>query len=242
MQTWVESIIHSGVPGAIGVVGALIAYAVAARLELRRGFRLVLAVAGFVALFLVAGGSTPRLQGESRPQNTTAEENTVPPLWKYAGVATDTTGAALASFFEDALRELRGEPVVCVNFLYSVLHSRVPPQLSWRLKRRFQKLTVRVVEEGERSARPRVDSSSAVALGRMMVTRLRASHGEGRAREILTVMSEPANGLLKPREVCEAATAVYSTIADMPLSKGGTLMLYLLARQTVAPARGAVFF
>jgi hypothetical protein len=75
-----------------------------------------------------------------------------------------------------------------------------------------------------------------------MVTRLRASHGERRAREILAVMSDPANGLSKPREVCEAATAVYSTIADMPPAQGGTLMLYMLARQAVAPARGAMSF
>jgi hypothetical protein len=237
MQTWIESIVHGGLPGALGVLGALIAFAVAARFELRTGFRLVLAVAGFAALFVVTGGSIPRLQSKPQPRNTTVEENTAPPLWKYAGFATDSTGAALASFFEDALQELREDPVVCVNFLYSVLHSRVPPQLSWRLGRRFKKLTARVVEEGERAARPRVESSSAVASGRMMVTRLRASHGEDRAREILTVMSDPANGLSKPREVCEAAAAVYSTIANMPPSKGGPLMLHMLDRQAVAPAR-----
>src|SRR5688572_28207840 len=100
MQTWIESIIHSGLPGALGVLGALIAYAVAARLGLHNGFRFLLAIAGFAGLFLVGGGSAPRPQRESQPNDTTDEENTVPPLWKYAGGATDITGAALASFFE----------------------------------------------------------------------------------------------------------------------------------------------
>ena len=131
--------------------------------------------------------------------------------------------------------------MVCVNFLYSVLHSRVPPQLSWRLERRFKKLATRVAEQGQRSARPPVDSSRALGLSRMMVARLRASHGEDRAREILAVMFDPANGLSKPREVCEASTAVYSTIADMPLAQAGTLMLHMLARQVVAPARAPHF-
>src|SRR5688500_5666292 len=237
METWIGSIVHSGLPGALGVLGALIAYAVASRLGLHNGFRLVLAVAGFAGLFVASGGFLPRPQGESQLEDAAAEENTAPPLWKYAGAATDATGSALAGFFEDALVELRGDPVVCVNFLYGVLHSRVPPQLSWRLERRFKKLTARVAEEGQRSAKLRVDSVSAVELGRLMVTRLRASHGEGRAREILRVMSDPANGLSKPRDVCDAAIAVYSAIADMPPSEGGKLMRYLLDRQAVAPAR-----
>ena len=239
MQTWIESIVHSGLPGAFGVLGALVAYAIAARLGLHNGFRFVLAVAGSAALFVVGGGATSRLQSESRPNDTTLEENAVPPLWKYAGFATDTTGAELARFFEDALGELRGDPVVCVNFLYSVLHSRIPPQLSWRLERRFRKLTKRVVEEGQRSADSPGDSSSAAALSRMMVTQLRASHGEARAREILAVMADPANGLAKPREVCDAATAMYAAIADMPASKGGKLMRHLVDRQAVAPGRAA---
>src|SRR5688500_15679535 len=235
METWIGSIVHSGLPGAFGVLGALIAYAVASHLGLHNGFRLVLAVAGFAGLFVVSGGFVPRPQGESQLGDSAAEESTAPPLWKYAGAATDATGTALAGFFEDALVELRSDPVVRVNFLYGVLHSRVPPQLSWRLERRFRKLTARVAEEGQRPAEVRVDSVSAVALGRVMVTRLRLSHGEGRAREILRVMSDPANGLSRPREVCEAATAVYSTIASMPLSEGGPLMLSMLARQSVAP-------
>ena len=94
MQTPIDSIVHSGIPGALGVLGALIAYAVGARLGLHNGFRLILAVAGFAALFVVGGGATSRLQSESRPKSTTAEENTVPPLWKHAAAATDTTGAA----------------------------------------------------------------------------------------------------------------------------------------------------
>jgi hypothetical protein len=242
MQTFIESIVQGASAMAMGfaVLGALIAYAVAAHLELREGFRLAIAVAGFVALFAVGAGYTPRLTGDSTSADETAE-TAPPPLWKYAGVATDTTGAALATFFEDALRELQAEPVRCVNFLYGVLHSRVPPQLSRRLENRFEKLTARVVEEGRRSAQPRVDSLSAVALRRLMVARLRESHGEGRAREILTVMSDPANGLSRPRAVCEAATAMYSTIADMPPSEGGTLMRYMIDRQVVAPARGAVW-
>jgi hypothetical protein len=251
MDIWIDSIVRSahGLPMALGVLGALIAYAVAARLGLRNGFRLVLAVAGFAALFVVGdyAGFPARVGAflDSLSDGASDEEvreNAAPPLWKYGGVATDSTGAALAGFFEDALRELRGEPVVCVSFLYSVLHSRVPPQLSRRLETRFQKLTARVVEEGRRSPNSRVDSLSAVRVGRVMVTRLRESHGERRAREILTVMADPANGLSKPREVCEAATAVYSTMADMPPSKGGTLMRYMLDRQAVAPARRAMSF
>ncbi|HJR66138.1 MAG TPA: hypothetical protein VJ802_06890 [Gemmatimonadaceae bacterium] len=235
MQTWIESIVHSGLPGAFGVLGALVAYAIAARLGLHNGFRFVLAVGGFAALFVVGGGATSRLHSESRPDDTTVADKAVPPLWKYAGFATDTAGAELARFFEDALRELRGDPVVCVNFLYSVVHSRIPPQLSWRLERRFKKLRKRVVEEGQRAADSPGDSSSAVALSKMMVTRLRASHGESRAREILTVMADPANGLAKPREVCDAATAMYAAIADMPPPHGGKLMRHLVDRQAVAP-------
>ncbi len=238
MQTFVESIIQaaSAMPLAFAVLGALIAYAVAARLALREGFRLALAAAGFAALFIACVGDVPRLTSES----TTADEKSEmapPPLWKYAGVATDTTGAALATFFVDALRELEREPVRCVNFLYGVLHSRVPPQLSRRLEKRFEKLTARVVEEGQRSAAPRVDSLSAVALRGMMATRLRESHGERRANAILTVMSDPANGLSRPREVCEAATAMYAAIADLPASRGGRLMRHLLDRQAVAPGK-----
>ena len=98
-------------------------------------------------------------------------------------------------------------------------------------------MTARVVDEGQRSAQPRVDSLSAVALRGLMVTRLREAHGERRAREILTVMSDPANGLSKPRAVCDAATAMYAAIADLPVSKGGRLMRHLIDWQAVAPGR-----
>lgn len=163
MHNFLDSIVRSAsaMPLAFAVLGALVAYAVAARLELREGFRITLAVAGFAALFVVSAGYTPRLTRAGSPADETAEP-APPPLWKYAGVATDTTGAALASFFEDALRELQAEPVLCVNFLYSVLHSRVPPQLSRRLEKRFEKLTARVVDEGRRTPTSRVDSLSAV--------------------------------------------------------------------------------
>lgn len=241
METWIGSIVHSGLPGAFGVLGALIAYAVASRLGLHNGLRLVLAVAGFAGLFVVTGGFIPQPHGESQRTDAAAEEKTAPPLWKYAGAATDATGASLAAFFKDALVELRGEPVVCVNFLYGVLHSRVPPQLSWRLERRFKKLTARVADEGQRAAEVRVDSATAAALGRLMVTRLRGFHGEARAREILSVMSDPANGLAEPRAVCDAAIAMYSAIADMPPSYGGKLMRYMLDKQTVAPARASAW-
>jgi hypothetical protein len=43
-------------------------------------------------------------------------------------------------------------------------------------------------------------------------------------------MSDPANGMSKPRQVCSAAIAVYSTIADMPRTRGGKLMRYMLDR------------
>ncbi len=238
MPNFLESIVQtaSAMPLAFAVLGALIAYAVAARLALREGFRVALAAAGFAALFMACVGDVPRLTSDSRTADEEGEA-APPPLWKYAGAATDTTGAALATFFEDALRELQGEPVRCVSFLYSVVHSRVPSQLSRRLEKRFEKLTARVIEEGQRSATPRVDSASAVALRGLMVTRLRESHGERRAREILTVMSDPANGLSRPREVCVAATAMYAAMADLPPSTGGRLMRHLLDRQAVAPGK-----
>ena len=246
METWIESIVRSanGIPMAAGVLGALIAYAVAARLGLHNGVRVGLSVVSFAALFVVGGGFIPRpralLDGLSDGANEGDErKNTPPPLWKHAGFATDATGADLASFFNDALRELHEDPVVCVSFLYSVVHSRIPTQLSIGLEIRFQQLTARVAREGGRSAQSRPDSLSAVALNEMMVRQLRQSHGERRTREILTIMSDPANGLSKPRQVCEAATAVYSTIAAMPPSKGGPLMRYMLDRQAVAPARQA---
>jgi hypothetical protein len=249
METWIESFVRSanGLPMAAGVLGALIAYAVAARLGLHNGFRLGLSVISFAALFVVGGGFLPRpralLDGLAEGSSEADErKNTPPPLWKYAGFATDATGTDLASFFEDALRELQGDPVACVNFLYSVVHSRIPTQLSIGLEIRFQQLTARVAREGGRSAQRRPDSLSAVALNEMMVRQLRASHGERRARQVLTIMSDPANGLSKPREVCEAATAVYSAIADMPPSKGGALMRYMLDKQTIAPARHAGSF
>lgn len=286
MQTWIDSIVHSGMPMAFGVLGALIAYALAVRLGLHGVVRLILAAGGFAGLFLL-GSSRAGQRSQAQIRNTMIEdamfsrpefrnmdekdpdfrarvrafldslpdsasleqvrdkvvdwtaENTpvIPPLWKYAGVATDTTGVALASFFEEALRELQGDSVVCVNFLYGVLHSRVPPQLSGALDARFEELTARVADEGRRSPQPRVDSLSAVTLGRMMVARLRASHGERRAREILTVMADPRHGLSRPRAVCDAATAVYAAIADMGPSRGGKLMRHMLDRQVVAPAR-----
>ena len=249
METWIESIVRSanGIPMAAGVLGALVAYALAARLGLHNGVRLGLSVVSFAALFVVGGGFLPRPRAilddlSNDASDADERKNTPPPLWKYAGFATNATGTDLASFFEDALRELHKDPVVCVNFLYSVVHSRIPTQLSIGLEIRFQQLTARVAREGGRAAEPRPDSLSAVALNEMMVRQLRESHGERRAREILTIMSDPANGLSKPREVCEAATAVYSTIADMPPSKGGALMRYMLDRQAVAPARHAVAF
>jgi hypothetical protein len=243
MHTWIESVVHAAkaMPVAFGVLGALIPYAVASRLGLHNGVRLVLAAAGFATLFMVGGASTTRATVraliDSERDSASDAERIAPPLWKYAGVATDTTGAALASFLEDALRELRGDSVVCVNFLYGVLHSRVPSQLSPGLHTRFQELIARVADEAQLSPQPRVDSLSAVTLGRMMVTRLEDAHGQRRAREIVTVMSDPANGLAKPRAVCDAASAMYTAIADMPPSTGGKLMRPVLDRQAVAPAR-----
>lgn len=241
MTTWIQSIVDSGMPMTFGVLGALIAYAIGARVGLRGSFRVALGIAAFAGLFVLAGGSTPRLRSQSRPENATADESAVPPLWKYAGVASDRTGSDIAGFFEDALRDLRGDSVVCANFLYGVLHSRVPPELSLLLDIRFRKLAARVIEEGQRSPQLRVDSLSAVALGKSMAARLRESHGERRAREILTVMSNPANGLAKPRAVCDAATAVYSAIADMPPSQGGKLMRHMLDRHAIAPGGAAHF-
>jgi uncharacterized membrane protein YeaQ/YmgE (transglycosylase-associated protein family) len=290
MEMWVESIARNGNVVAIiaGIIGALIAHAVASWFELNNGFRLVAAATGFAALFVV-GQSALGQRSESRLRNTLIEdamfsrsefravaekdpgfrtrarafldslpdgetladvrekvvnwtrENTTPPLWKYAGVAADTTGAALASFFEDALRELQGNPVACVDFLNGVLLSRLPSELSTGLETRFHELAARVAEEGRRSPQPRVDSLSALPLGKMMASRLRQAHGERRRREILALMSDPTNGRSKPREVCAAATAVYGAMADMPRSKGGKLMRYMLDRP-VAPAQGGASF
>ena len=236
MTTWIQSIVDSGMPMTFGVLGALIAYAIGARVGLRGSFRIALAIAAFAGLFVATGGSTPRLRNQSRTEKAT-EEDAVPPLWKYAGVASDRTGSDIAGFFEDALRDLRGDSVVCANFLYGVLHSRVPPELSLLLDIRFRKLAARVIDEGQRSPQPRMDTVSAVALGKLMAARLRESHGERRARDILTVMSNPANGLAKPRAVCDAATAVYSAIADMPPSQGGKLKRHKIDTHAVAPAR-----
>jgi hypothetical protein len=291
MEAWVELIARNGnvVAMLAGVLGALVAHALASRFELNNGFRLIVAGAAFAALF-VAGRSALGQRSESRLRNTLIEdamfsrpefhalsekdagfrtrvrafldslpdgatvadvrekvvtwtrEQITPPLRKYAAVAADTTGAALANFFEDALRELRKDPVACVSFLYGVLDSRMPPELSSDLERRFHELAARVAEEGRRSPQPRVDSTTAVAVGRLMFSRLRQAHGERRARELLTLMSNPANGRSKPRETCAAATAVYSTMADMPPSKGGKMMRYMLDKQPVAPGHGGASF
>ena len=241
METWIQSVVDSGMPMTFGVLGALIAYAIGARVGLRGSFRVALGIAAFAGLFVVTGGSTPRLRNQSRAENATGDEEAVPPLWKYAGVASDETGSDIAGFFEDALHDLRGDSVVCANFLYGVLHSRVPPELSLLLDIRFRKLAARVIDEGQRSPQPRMDTVSAVALGKLMAARLRQSHGERRAREILIVMSNPANGLAKPRAVCDAATAVYSAIADMPPSQGGKLMRHMIDKHAVAPARAPHF-
>ena len=119
-----------------------------------------------------------------------------------------------------------------MNFLYA-FSPAVPPQLS-SASRIAREIDGRVVEEGN-EARPAGGQPQPVALRGLMVTRLRDSHGEPRAREILTVMSNPANGLSKPRAVCDAATAMYAAIADLPASEGGRLMRHLIGRQAVAP-------
>jgi hypothetical protein len=280
-ETWAELLARNANVVAIiaGVVGALVAHAIASRFELNNGLRLVVAGAAFAALFVV-GRSAAGQRTESRLRNTlienamfsrpefreiaekdsgfrarvrafldslpedasvaavrekvvnwTRENATTPPLWRYAGVASDTTGAALASFFEDALRELQAEPSACVRFLDGVLFSRLPSELSSGFETRFQELAGRVTEEGRRSPQTRVDSISALPLGRMMTRRLWQSHGERRGREILMLMSDPATARSKPRELCAAATAVYSAIAGMPPPKGGKLMRYMLDRQ-----------
>jgi uncharacterized membrane protein YeaQ/YmgE (transglycosylase-associated protein family) len=289
-ETWVELIARNGNLVAIvaGLVGAVIAHAIASRFELNNGFRLVVAGAGFAALF-IAGRSALGQRGESRLRNTliedamfsrpdfrkiaekdpgfrtrvrafldslpagasldgvrervvnwTRDNATTPPLWKYAGVATDSTGAALASLFESALRELEPHPVACVSFLNRALLSRLPSELSSGLETRFNELAVRAAEEGRRSPQPRVDSLTALPLGQMMVRRLRQSHGEQRAREIHTLLSNPTRG--DPREVCAAATQLYTAIAALPSPKDGKLMRFMLDRQPVARGRGGASF
>jgi len=83
MPNFIESIVQtaSAMPLAFAVLGALIAYAVAARLALREGFRVALAAAGFAALFMACVGDVPRLTSDSRTADEEGEA-APPPLWK----------------------------------------------------------------------------------------------------------------------------------------------------------------
>ena len=155
---------------------------------------------------------------------------TTPPLRQFAGVASDTTAHELAVYFADALRDLRGDSVACVTFLFGVMDSNLPPELSTVLEGRYYKLAARAAKEGRETPQLPVDSVAAIPLGREMKLALRRTHG-ARAEGILKLMSNPANVLSQPRQMCAAAIAVYSTMADMPRSSGGKLMRYMLHRR-----------
>ena len=155
---------------------------------------------------------------------------TTPPLRQFAGVASDTTAHELAAYFAHALYELRGDSVACVTFLFGVMDSNLPPELSTELEGRYYELAARAAKEGRETPQLPVDSVAAIPLGREMKLALRRAHG-ARAEGILKLMSNPANALSQPRQVCSAAIAVYSTMADMPRSSGGRLMRYMLHRR-----------
>lgn len=155
---------------------------------------------------------------------------TTPPLRQFAGVASDTTAHELAVFFADALRDLRGDSVACITFLFGILDSNLPPELSTELEARYYKLAARAAKEGRETPQLPIDSAAAIPLGKEMKSGLRRAHG-ARADGILKLMSNPANALSQPRQTCSAAIAVYSTMADMPRSSGGKLMRYMLYRR-----------
>jgi hypothetical protein len=155
---------------------------------------------------------------------------TTPPLRQFAGVASDTTAHEIAVYFADALRDLRGDSVACVTFLFGAMDSNLPPELSTELEGRYYKLAARAAKEGRETPQRPVDSAAAIPLGREMKSGLRRTHG-ARAEGILKVMSDPANVMSRPGQMCSAAIAVYSTMADMPPSSGGRLMRYMLHRR-----------
>ena len=164
---------------------------------------------------------------------------TTPPLRQFAGVASDTTAHELAGFFVEALFELRRDSVACVSFLFGVMDSNLPPELSTDLEGRYYKLAARIAKEGRETPQIPVDSVAAIPLGKEMAFGLWRKNG-ARAERILDLMSDPANALSKPRQVCSAAIAVYSTIDAMPPSKGGRLMRYMLYRRPGERHRGSL--
>lgn len=164
---------------------------------------------------------------------------TTPPLRQFAGVASDTTAHELADYFADALRDLRGDSVACVTFLFGVMDSNFPPELSTELEGRYYQLAGRAAKEGRETPLLPVDSVAAIPLGKEMALGLWRTHG-ARAEGILELMSNPANAKSQPRQVCSAAIAVYSTIADMPRSRGGRLMRYMLYRRLGQSSTGSV--
>jgi hypothetical protein len=153
-----------------------------------------------------------------------------PPLRQFAGVASDTTAHALAGFFAEALFDLRSDSVACIRFLLGVMDSNLPPELSAELESRHYQLASRIAKEGRETPQVPVDSVAAISLSKEMALGLRREHGR-RADQILKLMSDPANALSKPRQMCSAAIAVYSVVDAMPRSRGGKLMRYMLHRR-----------
>jgi hypothetical protein len=164
---------------------------------------------------------------------------TTPPLRRFAGVASDSTAHELAGFFADALLDLRKDSVACVSFLFGVMDANLPPELSTDLEGRHYELAGRIAKEGRDTPQVPVDSIVAIPLGKEMALGLWRRHGK-RAEGMLKLMSDPANALSKPRQVCTAAIAVYSTIDAMPPSKGGRLMRYMLYRRRGERIRGSL--
>ena len=164
---------------------------------------------------------------------------TTPPLRHFAGVASDTTAHELAGFFADALLDLRRDSVACVSFLFGVMDSNLPPELSTELEGRHYRLAGRIAKEGRETPEVPVDSVAAIPLGKEMALGLWRKHGE-RAERMLELMSDPANAMSKPRQVCSAGIAVYSSIEQMPRSRGGRLMRYMLHRRPGERNRGSL--
>ena len=164
---------------------------------------------------------------------------TTPPLRQFAGVASDTTAHALAAYFADALQSLRTDSAACITFLFGVLNGNLPPELSTDLEGRYYKLAAQVAKEGRETPQIPIDEKTATAVALEMRFWLWRTYGD-RGDEMLTLLSNPDNALSKPRQVCAAATAAYGMIADMPRSRGGKLMRYMLYRRPGEKNAGSV--
>lgn len=162
---------------------------------------------------------------------TWGRDQVTPYLFKYLAVASDTTAAAVADLYRDALTELQQQPQACMTFIHGAEHASSPfPRPSKRLEDRLGVLLGRVFEEGIRSPQPRVDRATGEALGERLATSLARIHGQ-RTYDMISLVVEPKLARARPREACRAATSVFSVVAAMPPAKGGPLMRYMMDSQ-----------